>query len=143
MKHSIKRFVAASALAAVSLGGVAACSSDDSSTKTDDKAATDKAATDKGSSSATAVKVEGKEYEFIPPAVEAVAEGGKITVEFSNKGTIEHDFTVEGHEDETIAAPKPGETVTGSVTLEAGEYVIYCSIAGHRDMGMEGTLTVK
>ncbi len=144
MKHNVRNLVAISALAAVSLGGVAACSSsDDSSTKTTDKAATDNGSTDKGSGSSDAVKVEMKEYEFIPPAVEGTSSGGKVSFEVKNAGTLEHDFTVEGYEDEKIAVNKPGDTLTGSVSLEAGDYVIFCSVPGHRELGMEGTLTVK
>jgi uncharacterized cupredoxin-like copper-binding protein len=36
----------------------------------------------------------------------------------------------------------PGGSTTLAVTLETGEYVIYCSIANHRAMGMEITIEV-
>jgi uncharacterized cupredoxin-like copper-binding protein len=36
----------------------------------------------------------------------------------------------------------PGESTTLMVDLDAGEYVFYCSIDGHRAMGMEKTVTV-
>jgi uncharacterized cupredoxin-like copper-binding protein len=31
----------------------------------------------------------------------------------------------------------------GEIDLAAGEYVFYCDVPGHRDAGMEGTLTVE
>ena len=34
-------------------------------------------------------------------------------------------------------------TVELPVNLPAGEYVFFCSVAGHREAGMQGTLTVK
>lgn len=143
MKHNLRRFVAATALAAVSLGGIAACSSDDSSSKPNDSASTDKDSSDNGSATEDAVKVELKEYEIVPPALEAESDDGKVNFEVKNAGSLEHDLTVEGHEDEMIAVNKPGDTLNGSMTLEPGDYVIYCSVPGHREMGMEGTLTVK
>lgn len=147
MKHSIKRFAAATAIAAVSLSGLAACSSDDNSKSSDkgssDKAASDNGSSDNGSTEAGSVSVELKEYEIIPDEIEAAASGGKVTFAVKNTGTLEHDFTVEGYEDQKIAINKAGDSASGSMTLAPGEYVTYCSVPGHRDMGMEGTMTVK
>jgi uncharacterized cupredoxin-like copper-binding protein len=36
-----------------------------------------------------------------------------------------------------------GGSKTVSATLRAGTYKFYCSVPGHRQAGMEGTLTVQ
>lgn len=55
-----------------------------------------------------------------------------------NEGEAPHTFTVEGEDVDVEVAP--GETVTASVDLPAGSYVVFCEF--HRTQGMEGTLTV-
>jgi plastocyanin len=69
---------------------------------------------------------------------------GKVTIDFDNPSALEHDVAIEqdGKEiaiSETIAK---GET---SVTadLEPGTYTFLCTVPGHAEAGMEGTLTVK
>ncbi|HSK95409.1 MAG TPA: plastocyanin/azurin family copper-binding protein [Euzebyales bacterium] len=68
---------------------------------------------------------------------------GDTTVTLENEGAIEHNVVFEGIAgDEPIAEAPGGASDEGSVTLEPGEYVYYCSIPGHRTT-MEGTLTVE
>ena len=67
-----------------------------------------------------------------------------MTFEVTNNGSVDHALEVEGQgveeETETI---KPGESAELAVDLsKEGSYEIYCPIDGHRDSGMEGTLTV-
>lgn len=69
---------------------------------------------------------------------------GPITVNLENIGGTEHDFTIDAAAGEarTITAPA-GETASGELLLFGGqEYTFYCSIPGHRQQGMEGTLRV-
>lgn len=73
------------------------------------------------------------------------SKAGKVTVEFNNESPVPHDVAIEDSSGETI-----GQTETiaeGSdsttVTLKPGEYKFYCTVPGHRQAGMEGTLTVK
>lgn len=75
---------------------------------------------------------------FEPTELSLPAETVDLTL--VNEGAAEHDVTVDELDLEVYAAP--GETTTESVDLEAGTYTFYCSIPGHREAGMEGTLTV-
>ena len=73
----------------------------------------------------------------------AQASVGSVTVELVNESSTPHDVTIEGPDGdvgqtETIS----GSTTSTSVELEPGDYTFYCSVPGHRDAGMEGTLTV-
>ena len=88
----------------------------------------------------TGIAVGATEFAFDPAAIE-VSAGVAATVTLANTGTVEHDITVDTLGVKIFA--KPGETVSGTVTAEAGTYEIYCSIPGHKQAGMVGTLTVK
>lgn len=71
------------------------------------------------------------------------AKAGKVTFEFTNDAPVGHDFVIE-QDGEKVAGT---DVITKSSTtldteLEAGEYAFYCSVAGHRQAGMEGKLTV-
>ena len=76
----------------------------------------------------------------LTPNVIDVAAGTDIPL--SNAGANQHDLVVEGT-DVTSHLIEPGAAGTlASSTLPPGTYVIYCSITGHREAGMEGTLTI-
>jgi plastocyanin len=80
------------------------------------------------------------EFAFDPSEIEAPADS-EFTIEVVNAGVIEHDFAIEGHDSEKIVVPV-GETVSGSFSLSAGTYEFFCTVAGHKESGMKGTLTV-
>ena len=73
------------------------------------------------------------------------AEAGDLSLNYTNPSEVPHNVAIDDGS-ETVAQ---GETVTGgssaaaTATLEPGEYTFFCSIPGHRESGMEGTLTVK
>jgi plastocyanin len=75
---------------------------------------------------------------------EATGAAGELEVTLTNEGAIEHSWVVEGHEaDLRLYTQQAGATDEGAITLDAGEYTYYCDIPGHRQAGMEGTLTVE
>lgn len=73
------------------------------------------------------------------------SEAGDVTIDFKNPQGLSHDVAIEDSGGETVGKTDvigEGETST-KVKLKPGEYTFYCSVPGHREAGMEGTLTVK
>lgn len=74
----------------------------------------------------------------------AEAEAGALTIKSPNPSGTPHNIALEGG-----GIDEKGEVVQGGgvseiqVDVEPGEYAFYCSVEGHREGGMEGTLTVK
>lgn len=93
-----------------------------------------------GDGGGTTLNVQGKEFEFIPNTLSAPADT-EVTVVLENVGTIEHDFTID--EANLLIAVPATETGSGTFSLPAGTYTFYCSVPGHQQAGMEGTLTVS
>jgi uncharacterized cupredoxin-like copper-binding protein len=75
---------------------------------------------------------------------QATAPAGALEIDSKNAAAIPHDIALEGN-----GVSEKGPTVQGgavskiNVTLKPGKYTFYCTVAGHREGGMEGTLTVK
>jgi plastocyanin len=75
---------------------------------------------------------------------ELSAKAGKVTIDFNNPSPIPHNVVIE-QDGKELAGFEPiaeGEEEV-SAELEAGTYTFFCSVPGHREAGMEGTLTVK
>ena len=76
---------------------------------------------------------------------EATAKAGEVTVNFTNSSPVPHDVAIEDSGGETIAETEVLAEGSDSTTaeLEPGEYTFFSTVPGHRQGGMEGTLTVK
>ena len=71
------------------------------------------------------------------------APAGTITLVMENPSAIEHNIAVRGGDvDEQGEVVGQGDESTVTADLEPGEYEFYCSVPGHEEAGMEGTLTV-
>jgi len=76
---------------------------------------------------------------------EATAKAGDVTVNFTNSSPVPHDVVIEDSSGEELGGTEviqEGSDGT-EVELKPGTYTYFCSIPGHRQAGMEGTLTVK
>ena len=72
------------------------------------------------------------------------AHAGRIKIVFLNHSAIKHNVNVENGEHELgKSATVTRATTTFFVTLKAGKYNFYCSVPGHEDAGMHGTLIVS
>jgi plastocyanin len=71
-------------------------------------------------------------------------EPGSYTFHVVNDGSVVHALEVEGPLGEVETADlAPGESADLDVDLsEPGDYEMYCPVDGHKDEGMEGTITV-
>jgi plastocyanin len=70
---------------------------------------------------------------------------GKVTIDFTNPSALEHDVAIEA-EGKEIAGSEliaNGAKTSISPELAPGAYTFFCTVPGHREAGMEGTLTVK
>ena len=72
---------------------------------------------------------------------------GNVTFNLKNDGQVTHGLEIEdvtpGHDQELEGNVSPGSSGTLSVNLKPGKYTFYCPVDHHRQMGMEGSFTVK
>lgn len=74
------------------------------------------------------------------------AKAGEVKIEFTNQASLPHNLTIAQGSGGAVAGATPtfqGGTKTLSVKLKPGTYTFYCSVPGHRQAGMQGTLTVQ
>jgi plastocyanin len=72
------------------------------------------------------------------------AKAGSVKIAFTNGAPLEHNVTIA--QGSTVLGATPtfaGGAKSLSLTLKPGKYTFYCSVPGHRQAGMEGTLTVS
>ncbi len=154
----MKKVAALLALALAALALVACGSSDDDSTTTTTTSggaeSTNGGATggagakeeSSGGGSASTLKFEADPNgQLAFTTTSASTKAGNVTIDFDNPQSLPHDVKIESASGEEIGGT---ETIadgsdSATVDLEPGTYTFYCSVPGHREAGMEGTLTVK
>jgi uncharacterized cupredoxin-like copper-binding protein len=89
--------------------------------------------------------VEMDEMSFDPNSISA-GTGESVTLNFENVGAVLHDFTIDDFNGERVhveVQPGDSDSITLTMPDSAGEWYFYCSVPGHREAGMDGTLTVN
>jgi plastocyanin len=75
---------------------------------------------------------------------ELSAKAGKVKIDFDNPSAIPHNVVIEEGEKELAGFEPITESKESlSADLEAGSYEYVCTVPGHEEAGMKGTLTVE
>lgn len=152
--RALRRLVPAALLAGL-VTLLVACGGDDDGTAED--------STDLTSAAGTATLRLAMQDIGYETAALTTKRGEAVRIEMENHGQLTHDFTVDGiavtevhkrgsSEDGEHAAHEPDlhfaldSGASGDLDFtptEAGTYEYYCTVPGHREAGMHGTLTVE
>jgi uncharacterized cupredoxin-like copper-binding protein len=85
-------------------------------------------------------EVESYDIYFEPDELSIPADTD-VTVRLPNAGAAQHNFSIDELGISVDIAP--GATEETVINAPAGEYEYYCNVPGHKQAGMEGTLTVQ
>ena len=77
---------------------------------------------------------------FIRPAT-LEAKEGSLTINVTNEGNTEHNFSIEGVGATEMIGPGGSETLEVA-SIEEGRYNVICEVLGHADGGMKGVLVI-
>lgn len=148
----MKKFAALLVLALASVALVACGSSSSSSSSTTATATTSESGAAAGGGEkaegggSQALKVEADPNGQLAYTQKTLsAKAGNVTVDFNNPQALAHDVAIEDSSGKTVGQTElatEGSTST-AVNLKPGTYHYFCTVPGHREAGMEGTLTVK
>ncbi|HEX6167354.1 MAG TPA: multicopper oxidase domain-containing protein [Acidimicrobiales bacterium] len=94
---------------------------------------------DEGGGGGDTATIELTEF-ALTPATLSVPSGGQLEV--VNAGAVVHNLSIEGTDVATADLAGGDSEVLDLGDLAPGDYTIVCTIAGHADSGMTGTLTV-
>jgi plastocyanin len=94
--------------------------------------------------SGTAVQVVADEYSFDPETI-VLTGGGEFEVELENTGSLAHNLRVLDGAGDIGGTPtfSGGQTRSGTVQVDPGDYELVCTVGDHEELGMTGKLTVK
>jgi plastocyanin len=148
MKKALALFALVfSAIALVACGGSDSSSSTTSTTSTPSGAAKGPGANQGGGGGGSTVKLSADPSGALKFDTDSLsAKAGSVTIDFDNPAAISHDVAVEdssGKELGTSDLISQSKTTLDLSNLKPGTYTYFCTVPGHREGGMEGTLTVK
>lgn len=143
-------------LLALATFGLTACGSSDDESGSTAASSSDTTAAEDTTSSDTGGATAGSGGETVGVAADPggslafektdlTAKAGSATIELTNDSSTPHNVELEDSSGEDIGST---DTITNdkasfSTDLKPGKYTFYCGVPGHREAGMEGTITVN
>jgi plastocyanin len=133
------------ALAAIAPLSLAACGGDDNDTTSAATTTTTTQAAGGGGGTGGTLSLAADPTQLAYDTTSLSSTAGKTTINFDNPSATGHDVCVKDTSDKELGCSdviKQSNTSL-AVNLKSGTYTFYCSVPGHEEAGMEGTLTVK
>jgi plastocyanin len=136
---------------ALALFGLAACGDDDGdgdgeTTAAEETTTTETTAGGGGGGGGTTLALSSPaDGTFAYDKESLQAPAGSVTINYDNPAALSHDVVVEDESGSEVGKTELISEGNTSITLELqpGTYTFFCDVPGHREGGMEGTLTVK
>ena len=97
-----------------------------------------------GGTAPSRMQVVAKEYSFGLSRTHLKA--GHAVIELANFGTDQHDLRLQrvgAHHIAGLGIVDPGSRADLNLKLAPGRYLVWCSVANHRALGMRATLVVS
>jgi plastocyanin len=128
---------------ALAMFGLVACGDDDDDETTAAETTTE--ATTAGGGGSTVAITAAADGTLAYDQSEVDATAGEVTIAFDNPAALSHDVAVEDDAGTELGKTDiiAEDTATTTIELTAGTYTFFCTVPGHREGGMEGTLNVK
>jgi plastocyanin len=146
-KHSLPTLSAVALVGLLALAGCGSSSNTTSSSTTSSTPATTPATTTSASAPASgALSLEANpEGQLAYNTKSLTAKAGNVSIDFTNTSPLGHNMTIESSAGKIIGSTPTfqGGSKALALALKPGTYKFFCSVPGHRQAGMEGTLTVK
>lgn len=142
----MKRYAPLLALPLVAMALFAGCGSDDDSDSPNaSDTATQTQAPASDSADAAVVDLQADPSGALAYEEDSIeAKAGNVAIAFTNDAPVGHDVVVEKDGKEVARSQVlTGGSETVAFDAKPGDFTYYCSLPGHREAGMEGTLTVK
>jgi len=87
------------------------------------------------------IPVGATSFEFDPDEI-TIDAGEDVTIVLTSDD-VSHDFVIDGQGGHIVGTDGSGTARGGLRIDKRGSYEFYCSLPGHRDGGMEGTVVVE
>ena len=139
-----RRFAALFVIAVAVAVPIAGCGGGDDDNTTGAEAAGVASTTGGEAGGGQTVDMTAADYKFDP--ADQTVKSGDVTFKLTNDGQTTHSLEIEdvnGQDKELEGVVSPGQSGTLEVNLPPGKYEFYCPVGNHKEMGMEGEITVN